>query len=142
MLTGAPVAGRLFGITCPMPPAPDVLVADNDALTLGRLDIRVLFTPGAVHAFLLVHVIGPGHSPGHVCFHVPAQAVLFGGDMVFRNSVGRTDLPLCSGTDMIASLRRLMTLPHNTTLCPGHMGLTTMAAEHASNPFFASYRDK
>ena len=68
------MAGRLFGVSCPSPPSPDVLMADNDVITLGTLKLHVLFTPG--------------HSPGHVCFHLPEQSLLFGVDMIFQNSIG------------------------------------------------------
>jgi hydroxyacylglutathione hydrolase len=149
---GAPLAGKLYGIPCPMPPSPDVLIEEGQVLSVGSLRFQVLLTPGLLAR--LVVVDRPGHSPGHVCFYEENEKVIFVGDVVFRkfvkcvwsqcltySSVGRTDLPLASGKDMIASLKRLMKLPHDVTVFPGHMEITTFGAEHASNPYFQNYRE-
>ena len=77
----------------------------------------------------------PGHAPGHVCFYLAAHAALFGGDLIFQGSIGRTDFPGCDADDMRASLRRASELPPDTVVFPGHMGPTTIGAEVASNPF-------
>ena len=83
----------------------------------------------------------PGHSPGHVTYALAADdagdaPALFSGDVLFQGSVGRTDLP---GADHATLLRSLATLldayPDETTVFPGHMGITTLGAERATNPF-------
>lgn len=117
----APAQGLAMGMRCPSPPAADVALADGDVLRVGDLEIGVLHTPG--------------HAPGHVCFYLAAHAALFGGDLIFQGSIGRTDFPGCDADDMRASLRRASELPPDTVVFPGHMGPTTIGAEVASNPF-------
>jgi hydroxyacylglutathione hydrolase len=80
----------------------------------------------------------PGHSPGHVTFSIPAEQVIFSGDVLFQGSVGRVDLPGGDWETLLESIRMLVdTLPPETTVNPGHMGITTLGAERASNPFLA-----
>ena len=81
----------------------------------------------------------PGHSPGHVSYAVAGEDALFSGDVLFQGSVGRTDLP---GGDMGTLLDSIGTLldgfPDETVVHPGHMGLTTLGRERATNPFLQS----
>jgi len=102
----------------------DETVAGGERLTLAGLDIDVLFTPG--------------HSPGHVTYAIPDHGALFSGDVLFKGSVGRTDLP---GGDWPTLLESIQTLvdgyPPETTVYPGHMGMTTLGAERSSNGFLA-----
>mgnify|MGYP003557156089 FL=1 len=80
----------------------------------------------------------PGHSPGHVTYSVPADQALFSGDVLFQGSVGRTDLPGGDWGTLLESIRTLVEgHPPETTVYPGHMGITTLGAERASNPFLA-----
>ena len=80
----------------------------------------------------------PGHSPGHVTFSIPDESAIFSGDVLFQQSIGRTDLPYGDHDTLIASIRMLIdTLPSETAVYPGHMGLTSLGAERASNPFLA-----
>ena len=80
----------------------------------------------------------PGHSPGHVTFSIPDEAALFSGDVLFQGSVGRMDLPGGDWPTLLESIRSLVDgLPEETTVYPGHMGITTLGAERASNPFLA-----
>ena len=96
----------------------------GEQLQLAGFDIDVLFTPG--------------HSPGHVTFSIPDEQVVFSGDVLFQGSVGRIDLPGGDGPTLLRSLRSLVeTLPEDTTVYPGHMGVTTLGAERATNPFLA-----
>ena len=96
----------------------------GERLELAGLEIDVLFTPG--------------HSPGHVTFSIPDEAAIFSGDVLFQGSVGRTDLPGGDWATLLESIRTLVdTLPAETTVYPGHMGITSLAAERASNPFLA-----
>ena len=80
----------------------------------------------------------PGHSPGHVTFSIPDEAAVFSGDVLFQQSIGRTDLPGGDHATLLESIRMLIdTLPAETTVYPGHMGITSLGAERATNPFLA-----
>jgi hydroxyacylglutathione hydrolase len=80
----------------------------------------------------------PGHSPGHVTFSIPDEQAIFSGDVIFQGSVGRTDLPGGDWGTLLESIRTLVeTLPAETAVYPGHMGVTSLAAERATNPFLA-----
>ncbi len=99
-------------------------LSGGERLELAGFEIDVLFTPG--------------HSPGHVTYSVPGEAAVFSGDVLFEGSVGRVDLPGGDWGTLLESLRTLVdTLPADTTVYPGHMGITTLGAERASNPFLA-----
>jgi len=81
----------------------------------------------------------PGHSPGHVTYGVRGEEAIFSGDVLFQGSVGRTDLPGADGPTLLASLGKLLdTFSGETVVHPGHMGLTTLGAERATNPFLGS----
>ena len=100
----------------------DETVAGGEHLSLAGLEIDVVFTPG--------------HSPGHVTYAIPAEGALFSGDVLFRGSVGRTDLPGGDWGTLLESIRGLVdSFPEETTVYPGHMGITTLGAERATNPF-------
>jgi glyoxylase-like metal-dependent hydrolase (beta-lactamase superfamily II) len=99
-------------------------VAGGEKLELAGFEIDVLFTPG--------------HSPGHVTYSIPHEAALFSGDVLFQGSVGRTDLPGGDWPTLLESIRSLVDgFPAETSVYPGHMGITTLGAERASNPFLA-----
>lgn len=99
-------------------------VSGGERLELAGLEIDVLFTPG--------------HSPGHVTYSIPAEQAVFSGDVLFQSSVGRTDLPGGDWPTLLESIRTLIdSLPGETTVYPGHMGITTLGAERAGNPFLA-----
>ena len=99
-------------------------VSGGERLELAGFEIDVLFTPG--------------HSAGHVTYSIPEEAAIFSGDVLFQGSVGRTDLPGGDWTTLLESIRGLVeSLPEDTRVYPGHMGLTTLGAERASNPFLA-----
>ena len=102
-------------------------VKGGEHLSLGGLEIDVLFTPG--------------HSPGHVTYAVPDELGLFSGDVLFQGSVGRVDLPGGDWPTLLESIRTLTDgYPEETTVYPGHMGITTLGAEMATNPFLADIR--
>jgi glyoxylase-like metal-dependent hydrolase (beta-lactamase superfamily II) len=83
----------------------------------------------------------PGHTPGHCCFALEGEAVLFGGDLLFAGSIGRTDLPGGDYTTMMRSMaERIVPLPPETTVFPGHGPTTTIARELATNPFLEAFR--
>jgi hydroxyacylglutathione hydrolase len=99
-------------------------LSGGDRLELAGFEIDVLFTPG--------------HSPGHVTFSVPSESAVFSGDVLFQGSVGRTDLPGGDWGTLLESIRGLVDgLPEETTVYPGHMGVTSLGAERAGNPFLA-----
>ena len=99
-------------------------VSGGEQLQLGGFDIDVIFTPG--------------HSPGHVTYSIPDEQAIFSGDVLFQGSVGRVDLPGGDWGTLLESIRTLVdSLPPETAVHPGHMGLTTLGAERASNPFLA-----
>ena len=99
-------------------------VSGGEQLQLAGFDIDVIFTPG--------------HSPGHVTFSIPDEQAIFSGDVLFQGSVGRVDLPGGDWGTLLESIRSLVdSLPAETAVHPGHMGLTTLGAERASNPFLA-----
>jgi len=83
-------------------------------------------------------IFTPGHSPGHVTYSVPDEATIFSGDVLFQGSVGRTDLPGGDWATLLESIRTLVdSHPPETTVYPGHMEITTLGAERATNPFLA-----
>jgi hydroxyacylglutathione hydrolase len=102
----------------------DHTVTGGETLELAGMELDVIFTPG--------------HSPGHVTYSVRGEDAIFSGDVLFQGSVGRTDLP---GGDWGTLLESIRTLVENhspeTKVYPGHMGITTLGAEQASNPFLA-----
>jgi glyoxylase-like metal-dependent hydrolase (beta-lactamase superfamily II) len=103
----------------------DEIVRGGETLELAGMELDVIFTPG--------------HSPGHVTYAVRGEAAIFSGDVLFQGSVGRVDLPGGDGPTLLASLGRLLdSLPDETVVHPGHMGLTTLGAERATNPFLGS----
>jgi hydroxyacylglutathione hydrolase len=99
-------------------------VAGGETLELAGFQIDVIFTPG--------------HSPGHVTYSIADEAAVFSGDVLFQGSVGRTDLPGGDWPTLLDSIGGLVdSLPGETQVFPGHMGLTTLGAERATNPFLA-----
>ena len=78
----------------------------------------------------------PGHAPGHVCFYMVNQQVLFDGDVLFQGSIGRTDLPGGDYELLMTSIHdKLMILPDETVVLSGHGPATTIGAERTTNPF-------
>ena len=100
----------------------DETVEGGEQLQLAGFDIDVYFVPG--------------HSPAHVAYSIADESCLFSGDVLFQGSVGRTDLPGGDWPTLAASIQKLLdALPPETKVHPGHMGLTTLGQESASNPF-------
>lgn len=112
-------SGARYGLVVENPPPPDHDLADGDEMTVGGL------------RFSVMHV--PGHAPGHVAF--VGHGVVFGGDCLFAGSIGRTDLPLSNGADLLKSLQRFAALPADTVVYAGHGPATTIGEELRSNPF-------
>ena len=103
------------------PRRPDDYLEDGQKLAIGKLNLEVIHTPG--------------HSPGHVMFHFPEQKALVGGDLIIGGAVGRTDLPDADEAQLYASIRRVMALPPDTRLLPGHGQPGTLGEELRSNPY-------
>jgi hydroxyacylglutathione hydrolase len=96
-------------------------IADGDRGTVGGMEALAMHTPG--------------HSPGHVCFYFEREGVLVGGDLIIGGAVGRTDLPDASIRDLQASIQKVMKLPGETKLLPGHGAPSTLAEEARNNPY-------
>ena len=102
-------------------------LAHGQVLDLAGLEWTVLHTPG--------------HTPGHCCFHLGAEGVLFSGDLLFQGSIGRTDLPGGDYDTLMESMRsRVLPLPPDTAVLPGHGPTTTIARELSTNPFLSGFR--
>lgn len=100
----------------------DKFVADGDEFTLGSETINVIHTPG--------------HTQGGVCYYLPQSQMLFTGDTLFCGSIGRTDLPGGNHQQLInAVTSKIITLPPNTIVYPGHGPSTTIEREATANPY-------
>jgi len=103
----------------------DETLSGGETLELAGLQLDVIFTPG--------------HSPGHLTYDVRGEDALFSGDVLFQGSVGRVALPGGDWPTLLASIETLLEgRPDGTVVHPGHMGITTLGAERATNPFLAS----
>jgi glyoxylase-like metal-dependent hydrolase (beta-lactamase superfamily II) len=115
----------LFGMVPPGeydPPDTFAALTDGARLHLAGIDFDVLHTPG--------------HTPGHCCFSIADEGVLFSGDQLFAGSIGRTDLPGGDTDQLMASMRsKIMPLDDDVRVLPGHGPETTIGAERSTNPF-------
>jgi hydroxyacylglutathione hydrolase len=120
----------LFGMVPPgeyAPPERYEALHHGLELEVADLRIRTLHTPG--------------HTPGHCCFHLAEEGILFAGDQLFAGSVGRTDLPGGDYATLMHSMaEHVVTLPGDTAVFPGHGPTTTIARELATNPFLEAFR--
>ena len=111
-----------FGMPANTSPLPDLELADGDELEIGRLRFQVLHTPG--------------HTPGHVCFYERDEGVLFDGDVLFYQGIGRADLPGGNQQQLLDSIERvLFALPDETVVYSGHGLATTIGEEKRLNPW-------
>lgn len=109
-----------MGFTLPVLPAPDQLLHDGDNLDVGSLHFSVIHTPG--------------HTQGGICLLI--EGVLFSGDTLFNSSIGRWDMPGGDGEQLVKGIMaKLMTLPDDTLVLPGHGPETTIGQERKGNPF-------
>ncbi|MGH9555712.1 MAG: MBL fold metallo-hydrolase [Terriglobales bacterium] len=116
------VQAKWIGMAPPETVEIDYDLADGATLRAGGLSAAVMHTPG--------------HTEGSVCLYFPAQSKLIAGDTLFAGSIGRTDLPGGSFDKILRSLhQRVLALPDNTVVVPGHGPLTTIGEERKSNPF-------
>ena len=107
----------------------DHTLSGGETLDLAGLEIDVMPTPG--------------HSPGHLTYSIAGERAVFSGDVLFQGSVGRTDLPGGDWGTLLSSIGTLMeALPPETTVYPGHMGITNLGVERQTNPFLAELAAK
>lgn len=122
VLEYAPVAGQMWNMPFDNYTGPLHFIEDGGKISLGD--------------DMLELILAPGHSPGSICFYVPEQHFIIGGDVLFRESIGRTDLPGGNHDTLLSSIRnRLFTLPDETVVYPGHGEHTTIGYEKKHNPF-------
>jgi len=119
-LQGRPGPGGAFEASSDPPPEVERPLQDGDTITVGSLNLEVIHTPG--------------HTPGGIC--LLTGSILFSGDTLFNGSIGRSDFPGGSGPQLMNSIHtRLMVLPDETTVYPGHGPETTIGTERQWNPF-------
>lgn len=117
--------GRKYGLTFEIGPEPEIALDKTQVVVVGDLSFEVRFVPG--------------HTVGHVAFYEPGLQAIFSGDVLFEDSIGRTDLPGGSYATLLLSIRdQLLTLPDATTVYPGHGPATTIGRERVANPFLAT----
>ncbi|WP_460940028.1 MBL fold metallo-hydrolase [Spirosoma humi] len=117
-----PTRCALYGLRGFEPSTIDAFLKEGDQFRFGNTVLDVVFVPG--------------HAPGHVAFINHAERYVIGGDVLFKESVGRTDFPYSNHADLINSIRtELFTLPDDYTVYPGHMEPTTIGTEKQTNPY-------
>lgn len=102
-------------------PEPDDFIKEGDIISFGRFNLKVVETPG--------------HTPGSVCFYDEKNSFVITGDTLFKGSIGRTDLPGGDMRQMENSLKKLIKLPDDTDVIPGHSDVTTIGQEKKNNPY-------
>ena len=114
------LSASLFG--CPVTVGPDVLLRDGETFEAAGISLRMLLTPG--------------HTPGSCCYYSEEEKILFSGDTLFCASVGRTDFPGGSSRELLRSIReKLLVLPEDVTVYPGHGESTSIGYEKKYNPY-------
>jgi len=122
VLEYAPTFGLSWGLPVDNYEGDLIFLREGEAIRLGNDSLHILFTPG--------------HSPGHVCFYAEAEQFVIGGDVLFYQSIGRTDLPGGDFDTLITSIhKQLFVLPDEVVVYPGHGPETTIGYEKIHNPF-------
>jgi hydroxyacylglutathione hydrolase len=122
MLNNTTMSAAFFGLRVSPPPSPDEYLSDGQEIQLGELLIQVMYTPG--------------HAPGHVSFYLPDYRIVFDGDVLFQDGIGRTDLPGGDYATLMETIQeKLLTLPDETKVFSGHGPATTIGQERRNNPF-------
>jgi hydroxyacylglutathione hydrolase len=122
LLDGVVEYGQMFGFMVERPPDINEYIEDNSIVKFGRSELSIL------------HV--PGHSKGSIALYSPDQKFIISGDVLFYGSIGRTDLPGGDYDTLINSIKtKILTLPADVTVLPGHGPSTTVKTETESNPF-------
>ncbi|MFT7589269.1 MAG: hydroxyacylglutathione hydrolase [Limisphaerales bacterium] len=127
VLDAAPAHAKMYGISLVPSPAMEVFHEEGDRISFGNTTFKVLFTPG--------------HSPASICFYNEAEHYVICGDTIFQSSIGRTDLPGGNlETLMTNIIDKLLVLPDQTRLLPGHNSETTVGIEKQRNPFIQDWQ--
>ena len=122
LLEQLPEQTEKFGLNKKKSPLPDQYLSENLTLTIGNINISMLFTPG--------------HTPGEFCFYFEQEKICISGDVLFREGIGRTDLWGGNYQTLITSIKeKLFTLPDDVIVYPGHGDKTTIGYEKIHNPF-------
>lgn len=112
----------MYGLNCEQSPMPEKLIKEGDVISLGNYDFECIYTPG--------------HSPGSISFYNKENKLLIGGDVLFRGSIGRADLPKGDYEMLISSIKqKLLALNDDVKVYCGHGPSTTIGQERQSNPF-------
>lgn len=113
---------KLYGVDFPKPPKPDKFISEGEVISAGNGKLKVLHTPG--------------HSPGSVCFVDEESKIIIGGDVLFKGSIGRTDLWQGDMDTLLNSIHdKLLVYPNDFAIYPGHYDETTIGDEKKYNPF-------
>jgi hydroxyacylglutathione hydrolase len=122
VLDFGPISGKMWQLPFDNFDGELIYIDENDKIKLGEEELDILFTPG--------------HSPGHLCFYSKTGKFVIGGDVLFKGSIGRTDLPGGNFSVLEKSIRtQLYALPEEVTVYPGHGDATTIGREKRSNSF-------
>jgi len=122
VLQSVPGYAPQMGLNYEMSPEPEVYLEEKGTVTFGNSTLELIFAPG--------------HSPAHLCFYAKEDGFLIGGDVLFRNSIGRTDLPGGNHQQLLNNIReKLFVLPADVVVYPGHGPSTTIGFEKQNNPF-------
>lgn len=124
VLQFAPQSGEIWGMPVDNYIGPLHFLQENQVISTGKNEIKILLTPG--------------HSPGSICLYCEKDGFVIGGDVLFRESIGRTDLPGGNHDQLLQSIREhLFVLPDDVIVLPGHGQPTTIGYEKKNNPFLA-----
>ncbi len=122
MLTSVPAFAAPMGLRYDASPLPQEFLPESGTVSFGNSTLELIFAPG--------------HSPAHLCFYSKTDDVLIGGDVLFYNSIGRTDLPGGNHSQLIQSIKtKLFELPDTCIVYPGHGPETTIRFEKLNNPY-------
>jgi hydroxyacylglutathione hydrolase len=122
VLSYAPTSGLMYNLPFDNYTGEFILLKEGDDVLLGKDELQV--------------IEAPGHSPGSICFYCAKQNFLIGGDVLFRGSIGRTDLPMGDHQGLLKNIKtKLLTLPAQTVVYSGHGPATTIGEEKISNPY-------
>ncbi|CAM3698706.1 MBL fold metallo-hydrolase [Mucilaginibacter galii] len=123
VMQATPVWAQQSGIRYELSPLPEVYLPETGSISFGNTTLELIFAPG--------------HSPAHLCFYDKADNLLIGGDVLFRGSIGRYDLPGGNQAQLLKNIEeKLFILPQDCTVYPGHGPETTIGYERETNPFF------
>lgn len=117
-----PQTAAMYGVPCDPSPFPEKFIVPGDKISLGTYEFETIFTPG--------------HSPGSISYYNKENKLLISGDVLFQNSIGRTDLPKGDHQTLINSIKeKLFCLPGDVKVFNGHGPSTTIGYEKENNPF-------